>query len=300
MAKRTKDGGWKNNAIIALSVVVLFQGYLLWVKAPRTVAAPKKSTAVAYVPKPVAAPPVEKKAAPRPAPAAVKRQAPAAGRIAVIIDDWGYSTRNCGILTEIHEPVTVAVLPNLVHTRDVLNCAQKAGKEIILHLPLEPHQNNDDYPDGYIIRTSMSARTVDATLEQVLNNMPGIVGVNNHMGSKATEDETLMGAIFTKLKRRGLFFVDSRVTAESIVGPLADRMRLPYAERDVFLDNTNERAYIEAQFAVLVDTARKHGSAVGIGHDRELTMQVVKEQMRHWEDQGFEFVTIKSLIQSRR
>lgn len=216
--------------------------------------------------------------------------------VAFVIDDWGYSTKNCQYLREIKNPVTVAVLPNLPHSGDVMQCAHEANKEIMLHLPMEAHHNSDEYPPDYLLKTSMSPIKVDHLLSDILDKMPLVVGVNNHMGSKATEDRTMMSTVFKQLKHRGLFFMDSRVTSKSICGPLAQQVGLPFASRDVFLDNVNERSAILKEMADLVKIAKKRGKALAIGHDRTLTMQVIQESIPSLKEQGIELVTVKEFI----
>ena len=235
---------------------------------------------------------------PVPAPVVSKKPTAKGKRsyVAFVIDDWGYSTRNCQYLKEIRQSVTVAVLPDLPHSADVMDCAHQAGKEIMLHLPMEAHNNTDEYPPDYILKTSMSPIKVDHLLSNILDKMPLVSGVNNHMGSKATEDKSIMTTIFKQLKRRGLFFMDSRVTAKSVCAPLARQIGVPFTSRDVFLDNVNERSAIEKELAELVKIAKKRGKALAIGHDRTLTMQVIQESIPSLLEQGIELVTVKEYI----
>ena len=138
------------------------------------------------------------------------------GKIAIIIDDWGQTTANCKYLKEIPEALAVSILPGLRHTKDVANCAKLYHKLTMLHLPLEALHNYDFYPPDYIIKTTMSPELVSKIVDEDLAQLPSIEGVNNHMGSKATEDRPLMRIIFKKIKRKGLFFVDS-MTAHNTV-----------------------------------------------------------------------------------
>ena len=222
-----------------------------------------------------------------------------AGKIAFIIDDWGYAMHNCKFLKEITAPLAVAVLPNLRYTDDIMKCADVYGKDIMLHLPLEPYANGDHYPDNYLITTAMKPSKVIAMVDGTLAKMPLAQGVNNHMGSKATEDKELMKTIFKRLKKKGLFFVDSMTAHHSICGELAREIGMPFASRDVFLDNINTREAIKKQIIELAKRARKKGYAVAIGHDRALTMQVLKEEIRTLEDQGFEIVRVKTLLKNQ-
>ncbi|MBL8012619.1 MAG: divergent polysaccharide deacetylase family protein [Candidatus Omnitrophica bacterium] len=216
--------------------------------------------------------------------------------VALVIDDWGYSTKNCQYLQSISDPITVAVLPSLPHSDDVMACAHKAGKEIVLHLPMEAHNNSDEYPPDYLLKTDMSPLKIDRLLSDTLDKMPLVSGVNNHMGSKATEDKMVMTTVFKQLKHRGLFFMDSKVTAKSVCEPLALQANLPFAARDVFLDNVNEASAIEKELEALVRLAKKHGKAIAIGHDRSLTLQVIEKYIPVLKEQGIELVTVKRYI----
>ena len=218
------------------------------------------------------------------------------GKIAIIIDDSGYNIHDCDHLQAIQTPVTISILPDLEHSTDIAKCAHSFGKEVMLHLPLEPHENSDEYPKNYIINTDMPKGLVFDRLEQSLRSVPYADGINNHMGSKATENKRLMSIIFAELENRKLFFVDSRVTAKTVCPDLARQTGLPFAQRDVFLDNVNQRLEIEQQFAELARVAEKHGVAIGIGHARTLTWDIIKEQTEKLTQDGFEIVTVKSIL----
>jgi len=228
-----------------------------------------------------------------------KVPSPSGGKIAIILDDWGQSLGNCKYLKEIPEPLAVSILPGLRHTKDVAHCAVLYNKMTMLHLPLEALYNNDFYPSDYVIKTTMTTALVQKILDADLSQLPSIEGVNNHMGSKATGDKTLMKIIFKRLKRKGLFFVDSMTARNSVCAGLAGEMDLAFGKRDVFLDNVNTKEAIIKQIMVLAQRARRKGYAVAIGHDRHLTMQVLKEQIPLLEAQGFEIVSIKDLLKKR-
>ena len=243
--------------------------------------------------------PVEPTHAPQPA---VERPANipgSGGKIAIIIDDWGQSTANCKYLKEIPDPLAVSILPGLRHTKDVADCAGLYHKLTMLHLPLEALHNFDFYPSDYIIKTTMKPALVSKIVEEDLAQLPSIEGVNNHMGSKATEDKPLMTIIFKKIKKKGLFFVDSMTAHNTVCEGLAGEMGLSFGKRDVFLDNINSREAIIKQIMLLAQRARHKGYAVAIGHDRHLTMQVLKEEIPFLKNQGFQIVSIKELLNNK-
>lgn len=285
MAK-TKKSDPRNLIILILTALVLTETYFLFFSKPKKipVAAPVKKFAFKEVKLPKEKPPEK--------PVALK------GKIAIIIDDWGYNIQHCELIKNIPDPVTVSVLPKLPHSRQVAQCAHQNGKEVMLHLPLEPQprENLEKYPNHYIIKTSMKKSEVEKLLEENLDSVPFADGINNHMGSKATENTQLMTTVFTFLKQKGLFFVDSMVTSHSVCRNLAEKMSLPFTQRDIFLDNINERSYIESQFNHLIEEAVRKGTAVGIGHDRTLTLEIIAEQIARWKKEGFQFVTVRDLI----
>ena len=119
------------------------------------------------------------------------------------------------------------------------------------------------------------------------------------MGSKATEDRPLMKLVFKKIKRKGLFFVDSMTAPHTVCAALASEMGLAFGKRDVFLDNINTKEAIIKQIIILAQRAHHKGYAVAIGHDRHLTMQVLKEKIPWLENQGFQIVSIKELLKNK-
>jgi len=301
MPTKNPSSGKKNDlkatVIVILFVLAGIQAFLFFHKNKQPAPAAVKTPAEEVV-TPVERPPKHVPVAVLPA--VKKYPSGKAAKIAFVLDDWGYTMRNCKYLQEIKAPLAVAVLPNLRFTDKIAQCASDAGKIVMLHLPLEPYHNNDRYPDNYLITTTMKPAQVVKLLEDTLHKMPLVQGVNNHMGSRATEDKALMQLIFKHLKRHGLFFVDSMTSPHhSVCGDLASAMNLPFAQRDVFLDNTNTKTEIQKQILALAQKARKKGYAVAIGHDRELTLRVLKEEIPLLQEQGFEIVGVKSLLKKQ-
>ena len=315
MGSKRKKGDSRNSFIAILLLIVVVETFLLLnpqrkniaQKLPATRSIPLQQTmkrpessskipvssAATHEPMSSAPIPVKKIVSAEPKELMTKT---AVGRIAIILDDWGYHLESCDALKNIHAPVAVAVLPGLEHSGDIARCAHETNNAVMLHLPLEPHQYLEHYPRNYIITTSMPQQRVERMLEKNLEGIPFVEGVNNHMGSKATEDRHLMSIIFARLKEKNLFFVDSLVTSHSICRGLAREMHIDFARRDIFLDNKNERRYIENQFAQLSKEAKQKGYAIAIGHDRPLTLEIVKEQTEALQKQGFKIVRIKDLL----
>ncbi len=228
------------------------------------------------------------KKAPPKIPAAVK------AKIAIVIDDWGYNLNNLHILDRIKYPLTCSVLPNLSYSGTVASELHARGFQIILHLPMEPHEKYR--LEKNTIMTAMDEPTIRNIIEQDLANIVYAKGVSNHMGSRATEDARTMEIVFKELKKRRLYFLDSFVSSKSACSELAGRMGLAFARRDVFLDNKEEAGYIRQQLYKLKLKAKLYGRAIGIGHDRKITLEVLKEVMPQLEKEGYEFVFVLQLL----
>ena len=298
--KRGGKASKPNLAVVLLIFIVIVQSFLLFkAYAPKNKpSAHKKPTAPSVSKPPVKKPlPPQTVAVPLP-PAPTPGPNVAHGKIVIIIDDSGYKKSDCDHLAAIDVPVTISILPELPHSKEVAECAHRQGKEVMLHMPLEPHVFREQYPEHYFIKTAMSSAQISSRLNEALKSMPHIAGINNHEGSKATEDSRVMYIIFKELAKRNLFFVDSRVTSKSVCKHLAEKLQLPFASRDVFLDNVNERAAIEKQFDELTAKANERGVAVAIGHARPVSWDVMEDKVNELKAQGYEFITVQQLINS--
>lgn len=212
-----------------------------------------------------------KKAVPEPRPA---------GLVAVIIDDMGSSLEVMEDICSLGQPVTVSILPQSIHAEETARIAHENGLEVMLHLPgesLNDHEGNN-YTAG-LIRSDMSREDIRALVEDSIARVPYIQGVNNHMGSKITQEETVMRPILEILKRHDLFFLDSRTTADSIAFNLAQRMGLRSASRNVFLDTSVGVEYSKQKMSELVRLAQRTGRAIGIGHPFPETLQALRESL---------------------
>jgi uncharacterized protein len=234
------------------------------------------------------APPAEKE---KPVP--FEQKAPAKPKIAIVLDDWGYNTKNVNGLMEIEKPITLSILPDLPYSAFVANKARESNFEVILHMPMEPKARMR--LEAGTLFTVMDDDEIRSNLAKALESVPYAKGVSNHEGSKATEDGRLMRVVFGELKNESLFFMDSFVTNDSVCESLAKEMKVRFAKRDVFLDNESGPAYIKKQFVKLIDLAAKNGGAVGIGHDRPNTIAVLKEMIPRIEEKGIELTYISEL-----
>jgi len=219
---------------------------------------------------------------------------PGMGLIAIVLDDWGYNLNNLPAAKGIKYPFTAAVLPNLKYSKAVASELHAHGSEIILHLPMQPREKWN--LEKNTVSVSMNDTAVKKILEQDLGSLVYADGVSNHMGSLATENPRTVSAIFEVLKSKNLFFLDSYVTPRSAVATLARKMNVRFAKRDIFLDNKNDADYIRQQINSLKARARSRGWAVGIGHDRKVTLEVLRDAMPRLEKEGYKFVYVSEIV----
>ena len=216
-------------------------------------------------------------------------------KVAIVIDDLGYSLKNLELLNSIKKPLTLSVLPNLPNSKAAAVETAKNGYEIIMHLPLEPKNKTATLEAGTLL-VDMPKEALTEKLNTGIASLSRIKGVSNHMGSKATEDRDFMMIIFKELKRKKLYFFDSVTTDKSVCKELAKEMHMQFAERNIYLDNIGESNYIKGQLRRLVSEAKKNGSAIAIGHDRRMTIKTLAEEMPKLENEGVEFVFLSKLL----
>ena len=226
--------------------------------------------------------------------ASVKKGALGRGKVALVLDDWGYNLKNLKILNRIKRPLTVSVLPNLPYSRKISKLSLHGDYEVILHLPLESHEHKNMEKDT--ICCDMKDSEIIEVFNSAILSVPAAKGVSNHMGSRATEEKETMSVIFRQMKKRNFFFLDSLVTKKSICDGLAKEIGIKFASRDIFLDNINEKSYIKGQLEKLARLAQINGHAIGIGHDRRMTLEVLEEEMKNLERQGIEFVYLSQMV----
>jgi hypothetical protein len=200
-------------------------------------------------------------------------------KVAIIIDDIGYDNTLAKNYIDLGIPFTFSVLPFSPFQNSIAKAAHEKGIEIMLHLPMEANEYPQTSPGPGALLTTMSPDELTEQLNENIDEIPFVKGVNNHMGSKMTSMDTKMYQIFTTLKKRGLYFVDSRTTAMTVCGPSARLLKVPFAERDVFIDHVQDAGFIRNQIKLLVEIADKNGEAVGIMHPYPETYRVIREMI---------------------
>ncbi len=217
------------------------------------------------------------------------------GRIAIVIDDFGYHPNNLELIKQIRYPLTMAVLPGLNYSTEVSLELHNLGFEIILHLPMEPMEKVSLEKDTLLC--SMNQQQIDVIIEQALEGVRFCKGVSNHQGSRLTSDPKAMKRVFKKLKEKGLYFLDSFVIAKDVSLTVAKEMRIKAAKRDVFLDNKADFSYIKNQVNQLKKKARLYGKAIGICHDRKVTLEALRSILPQLEKEGYKLVFVSELVE---
>ncbi len=220
-------------------------------------------------------------------------------RIAILIDDIGYDLSSLNELLQIDAPLTFAILPHYAHSIDAANILHEAKREILLHLPMEPHTFPDENPGMGALFLSMSDRQIKETVDRDIDAIPHLSGVNNHMGSKFMEDESKLDIVFRQLKKRNLYFVDSRTTSLSKGPKIARKLGLRFISRRVFIDNDNNYMTIFRNLTTRIDEEFDHTSEamVMIGHPHMRTIQALKEAIPVLKARGIDIVPVSALVQ---
>jgi hypothetical protein len=217
-------------------------------------------------------------------------------RIAIIIDDLGYQMEAGHRSINLPGPVTCAILPSTPRATKLAEAAFASGKDVLLHLPLEPNSNDSQSDPGGIM-LDMSREQFANTFSADLESVPHAIGVNSHRGSMLTRHPGHMGWLMEELQTHGdLIFVDSYTTHKSVALQLARERGVPSIKRDVFLDPDRLPDTVEREFARLKDLARKNGAAVGIGHPYPSTLALLEREIPGLSDEGIELVSISELV----
>lgn len=215
------------------------------------------------------------------------------GRLAIVIDDAGRDLDSQHIYEQMGIPLTLAVMPDQVHTRDAALSWRAHGLPVILHQPMESVSGIGMEPK--VILTSMSDTAIRQMLRDSLSQLPEAIGINNHQGSKATIDARTMDIVMNELHHRGLFFFDSRTNSTTAADKAAKTYGVPYVRNDLFVDNSASVSDICAMIQEGADRAKKKGTYIIIGHCRPHTAEAFRQMVPKLKAQGIEFVYLSSL-----
>lgn len=218
-----------------------------------------------------------------------------APRLAIILDDLGYDRSSADSLLSLPFPVTISVIPHLPLSSEVAEEAFRRGDQVLLHLPMQS-ESSDVKQENIELRVGMDSQQVQSTLAGMLETVPHAVGVNNHEGSLATANPALMRELMPALRRRGLFFIDSRTTAATVAYNAAEQAGVRAASRKVFLDDTPTKQAVRAQLELAARDAARNGFAIAIGHPHPATIAALKEAVPQLEAHGVQLVFASDLV----
>lgn len=203
----------------------------------------------------------------------------AQSKLAIVIDDVGYHSKEDAAIFAMPREISVAIIPAAPYARARNQEAKSQGRDILIHMPMQPVSAVKIEDGG--LHLGMSAAQVNDRVNTAKNIVRDAIGMNNHMGSAATADPQLMTYLMTALQEKHLFFLDSRTIGKSVAGKIAKEQGVRSLDRHIFLDDSNEFADVQRQFKAAIHYARKHGSAIAIGHPRPNTIAVLQAGLRN-------------------
>lgn len=187
-------------------------------------------------------------------------------QIAIVIDDFGNSMKGTAQMLDLPVKITVAVMPFLPSTKQDAEAAFAKGHDVIVHMPMEPIRGNPRWLGPGAITTDLSDDEIRKRVNAAIDEVPHAIGMNNHMGSKATQDERVMKIVLQTCKDRGLFFLDSRTSYRSVVPKVAVAVGVPTLRNNVFLDDVFTQGHVQKQIAEVRKFLKDHERCVVIGH----------------------------------
>ena len=216
-------------------------------------------------------------------------------KIAIIIDDLGYKLAEGKRAINLANQVTLSIIPFSPYAKKLARFASANHKEVLLHAPMTP-MTRRPWESG--LTSQMSKQELFIAIDAMLAEVPDAKGLNNHGGSRFTQDRERMVWLMMALKDRGLFFIDSRTTAATTGTETAHETNIPYNSRDVFLDNELNEEAIVRQLDKLISIAVKNGQAIAIGHPHRETLNVLETYLPLLHEQGVEMVNASMLLKN--
>ena len=219
-----------------------------------------------------------------------------APRIAIIIDDLGYHLANGKRAIDLPGALTFSFLPGSPRARSLANHAHAAGKEVLLHLPLQA-DSVDRAVEPTEINLDMTRAGLELAFSQALDAVPHVAGINSHRGSLLTRHPGHMMWLMQEIaKREALFFVDSYTTHHSIAMQMAEESGVDTTRRDVFLDPDRSPETVAREFERMKQLARSRGHVVAIGHPYPATLELLERELPRLAEEGFELVSVSEMV----
>lgn len=216
-------------------------------------------------------------------------------RLAILLDDLGSDLGAADAIFALHVPITISVLPYHEHSQAISQAARKHGCEVMLHLPMQSVAN--ETPEQQELKPGLSQNDVDDMVAKMLEALPEADGVNNHQGSQATSNSSLMSELMPVLRDAGVFYVDSRTTAATVAYETAKRDGVKTAFRNVpFLDDVQSKTAVKKQLEIAIHGAKEKGEAIAIGHPHAVTLEALREMLPEAKKQGVRLVWVSEVV----
>ncbi|WP_378954177.1 divergent polysaccharide deacetylase family protein [Pelosinus sp. sgz500959] len=217
------------------------------------------------------------------------------GQMAIVIDDFGYSKEPIAAFAAIGRPLTFAVLPYRPFSNEAAARGMSSGHQVMLHLPMEPLAQGEQ-SEKITITINLSDEEIHDIAKKAIQSIPGLIGVNNHQGSRATADRRVMKAALGEIKENNLFFLDSRTNSQSIGAETARQMGVRTGVNELFIDNTDDVNAVKAKLRTAQDMAIQHGIVTVIGHARMNTAKAVSEMVPELEANGIQLIFVSQVV----
>jgi uncharacterized protein len=279
----TRKKGIRSKRLLLLLLLLLFISAGLWVASqffPRE----KPTKQVVHLPVPPIERPKEREK-PLPAP-----------KLALIIDDGGYNKKKLKGLIELGKPLTFAILPDTPFARQLALLAHQDGAEVMIHLPMEPRDKELYHLEKNTVLAGTDSARIHEILQAALKKVPYARGLNNHMGSKATEDPKVMEVLMEDLKKEGLYFIDSQTSAHSRGLEMAHITGVASGRNERFVDKEKNLPAIKEAIRFAMRKAKQAGKAVAIGHPDPLTTRAIREMIPEIEKEGIQMVYASEVV----
>ena len=217
---------------------------------------------------------------------------PSKGKLIFVFDDAGHNLEQLQYFLDLPFPCTIAVLPKLPNSRETARRIRAAGKELILHQPMQALNPNINPGDG-AVKPGMNREEIKKIVASNVEEIGPIAGMNNHEGSLITSDEKAMEAVLELCREKNIYFLDSRTSSKSVVPQVAKKLNMSIWERAVFLDNKRDKAYMKKQIIEGLEIASQRGEAIMIGHVFTVDLAILlKEMYSDLTQEGYTFSTI--------
>lgn len=219
-----------------------------------------------------------------------------AAKLAIVIDDFGYRTKEDNQILALPIPITIAILPDSPHGQLVANKAHQQGREILIHMPMKPLSKQP--LEKNTLAPSMSSEEVDRIIKRAISQVPYATGMNNHMGSEMTSSLSGMRNVMSSLSHSNFFFLDSVTIGNTQAANAAKEFGVPVVRRNIFIDNNQSEEETRTQLNKAVAYARKHGNAIAIGHPHPSTVRALQKYLPQLPS-DIELVAVSALLNDR-